>query len=115
MEIKDRIKAVRMAVGITQIKFAKRIAISTSYISEVEKGIKEVNERVLRLIVAEFNVNGHWLRTGQGSMFNEDVSAAVPEAMNLFKSLAPDYQDGALKILTILNEMSVKAENQPNK
>jgi len=106
MEIKDRIKEVRTTIGITQGKFAKRIAISTSYISEIEKGIKEVNERVIRLIAAEFNVVEHWLRTGHGTMFNENVSANVSDAMGLFKSLDHRFQDGALKILTVLAEMN---------
>ena len=106
MEIKDRIKEVRVAVGITQAKFAERTAISTSYISEIENGLKEANERVIRLVTAEFNVNEHWLRTGQGSMFNEDVSANVSEAMGMFKSLDQSFQNGALKILAVLMEMN---------
>jgi len=106
MEIKDRIKEVRNAVGITQRKFAERIAVVASHISEVEGGVREPNERTIRLIITEFNVNETWMRTGQGSMFNEDISAAVSEAMGLFKSLDHNFQSGALKILAILNEMN---------
>ena len=113
MEIKDRLKELRNALGITQVKFAERIAISTSYISEVEGGIKEINERVLRLIIAEFNANGNWMRTGEGSMFNEDVSAFVSEAMGMFKSLDKSFQEGALKILAILNEMNETKKISP--
>jgi len=106
MEIKDRVKAIRTTVGITQVKFAKRIAVATSYISEIENGVKEINERAIRLIIAEFNVNEIWLRTGQGSMFNEDLSVSVSEAMGIFKSLDQNFQDGALKILALLTEMN---------
>ena len=81
MEIKDRVKELRTAIGITQVKFAERIAVATSFVSEVENGIREINERAIRLIIAEFNVNESWLRTGDGSMFNEDVSAVVSEAI----------------------------------
>ena len=105
MEIKDRIKAVRKAVGITQVKFAKRVAVTASYISEIEGGVREANERVIRLVIAEFNVNEDWLRAGQGTMFKEDVSAYVSEAMTMFKSLSPNHQKGALKILATLTEM----------
>jgi len=108
MEIKDRIKEVRKTIGITQGKFAGRIAISTSYLSEVENGLKEVNERAIRLIVAEFNVNNDWLRYGKGTMFKEDVSASVSEAMLMFKALDKHYQDGALKMLAALNEVNRK-------
>ena len=106
MEIKDRIKAVRTAVGITQVKFAERIAVVKSYVSEIENGIKEPNERAIRLISAEFNVNEHWLRTGHGVMFNEDVSANVSEAMGMFKSLDKDFQESTLQILSVLAKLN---------
>ena len=106
MEIRDRIKEVRNAIGITQAKFAERIAISTSYISELEKGLKDATERILRLIASEFNVSEHWLKTGQGVMFNEDVSANVSEAIGMFKSLDPPFQKGVLKILSALEEIN---------
>ena len=83
MEIRNRLKELRTALGMTQVKFAERIAISTSYISEVESGIKEINERVLRLIIAEFNVNEQWIRNGQGVMFNENVTAFTSEAIGI--------------------------------
>lgn len=111
MEIKDRVKEVRIAIGLSQVKFAKRIAVAASFISEIEGGVREINERAIRLIIAEFNVNEIWLRTGQGVVFQEDVSAKVSEAMTMFKTLDSDFQDGALKILEILIEMNSKARN----
>jgi transcriptional regulator with XRE-family HTH domain len=108
MDIKDRIKEVRIAVGISQVSFAKRIAVAASYISEIEGGAREANERAIRLIIAEFNVNENWLRRGQGAMFAEDVSAAVSEAIGLFKSLDRDFQDSAIKILAELSALNKK-------
>jgi len=108
MTVKDRIKEIRTTIGLTQAKFAARIAISTSYISEIENGIKEVNERTILLIIAEYNVNETWLRTGQGAMFKDDVSALLSEAMQMFKSLSPDSQISALKMLSVLTEMDSK-------
>jgi transcriptional regulator with XRE-family HTH domain len=113
MEIGNRIKELRTTIGITQAKFAERIAIVASYVSEIEGGVREANERALRLIIAEFNVNEQWLRHGHGAMFNDDVSASVSEAMGMFKSLDSDFQEGALKILSILTEMNDKARKLP--
>ena len=113
METGNRIKELRTALGITQAKFAERIAVFASFISEIEGGVREINERAIRLTIAEFNVNEEWLRTGQGAMFQGDISAAVSEAMGLFKALAPDFQDGALRILAILTEMNGKAKARP--
>jgi len=116
MEIKDRLKELRTTLGITQVKFAERIAISTSYISEVESGIKEINERVLRLIIAEFNVNEKWMRTGEAPMFNEDVSAFVSEAIRIFKSLDQQFQESTLQMLEVMSalNMKIKQEKSPN-
>ena len=115
MELKDRIKEVRTALGITQAKFAERIAVATSYVSEVEGGIREPNERAIRLIIASFNVSEAWLRTGQGGMFNEDVSASVSESIGILKSLDPHHQDAALKMLTVLAEMNETKKSSPQK
>jgi len=106
MEIKDRIKELRTALGITQAKFAERIAVVASFISEIEGGVREINERAIRLIIAEYNVNENWLRHGQGAMFNEDMSAIVSEAMGIFKSLDTPFQEGALKMLMTFAEMN---------
>jgi len=104
MEIGNRIKEIRTAVDITQVKFAERIAVAKSLVSELENGIKEPNERVIRLIISEFNISENWLRTGTGSMFNEDISAEVSEAMGIFKSLDQRFREAALKMLVVLKE-----------
>jgi len=113
MEIKDRVKELRLALGITQAKFAERIAIVASFISEIEGGVRDINERAIRLIIAEYNVREDWLRHGQGSMFNEDVSAIVSEAMGVFKSLDSAHQKAALKMLVTMAELNYenKASN----
>jgi len=113
MEIKDRIKDVRTTIGLSQVKFAERIAVAASFISEVESGVRDVNERAIRLIIAEYNVSEDWLRAGVGSMFNDDVTASVSEAMGMFKSLDQTFQDGALKILAVLTEMNVIKKSLP--
>ena len=105
MELNDRIKMIRSALGITQSKFAKRIAVVTSFVSEVENGLREPNERALRLIIAEYNVNEQWLRTGNGNMFNEDMSAVIAEAGNIVKGLTGPFQEGALKILYAIKDL----------
>ncbi|MDR1908223.1 MAG: helix-turn-helix domain-containing protein [Holosporales bacterium] len=101
--MKDRIKEVRQAVGLTQPKFAERIAISTSYLAGMELGTKTINERTLRLLCVEYGVDEQWLRTGEGSMFSGETDGRVIKATSIFKSLNPQLQDFAL---TMLNELS---------
>ncbi|MCL2386631.1 MAG: helix-turn-helix domain-containing protein [Defluviitaleaceae bacterium] len=110
MEIHNRIKELRIILGITQLKFAKRIAVVPSFISEIENGVREINERAIRLTIAEFNVNEEWLRYGKGAIFNRGMSAFESEAMGKFKALDRIFQEDALKMLDILIEMNDKAK-----
>ena len=47
MTINKRVKEIRQITGLTQIKFAERIAVSTSHLAGMESGDKKVNERTL--------------------------------------------------------------------
>jgi len=62
MTIHERIKETRRFLGLTQEKYSERLAISISYLSEMERAVTSVNDRTIRLINAEFGVNEHWLR-----------------------------------------------------
>jgi transcriptional regulator with XRE-family HTH domain len=90
---------------LTQVKFAERIGIASSYLAEMELGKKKLNDRTIRLINMEFNVNEHWLRTGEGEMFNKTADANVIKATSLFKSLAPEYQEIVLVLLNALTDL----------
>ena len=105
MEIRERLKQVRQALELTQQKFAERIAISTSYLAAMETGDKQLNERTIRLISMEFNVSEHWLRTGDGEMYNETENIAVVKITSLFKSLTPKFQECAFKQMEALAEV----------
>ena len=115
MELRDRIKAIRKAIGMSQAKFANRIAISKTYMSDIETGNKETHERVIRLIVSELNVNGNWLRTGKGSMFNDGVNIYSAEAMGMFNRLCPVLQEGTLKFLEEMLKVNEHLEAQSKK
>ena len=65
----NRIKAVRNTVKLTQQEFADRLGIRRGTIANYELGRNEPIDAVITLICREFNVNEHWLRTGEGEMF----------------------------------------------
>ena len=92
----ERIRQVRQGLGLTQGKFAERIAISFGYLSGMECGDKRVNERVIRLISMEFGVNEHWLHTGEGEMYSESADIALVKATSIFKLLNPKHREYAL-------------------
>jgi len=72
MTIGERIRYFRKDVQkMTQGDFAKKINISQSNIANVEKGRISVTDRVLSDICNTFSLSEEWLRTGEGSMYQE--------------------------------------------
>ena len=67
--MKDRVKQVRSAVGLTQQEFADRLKIKRNTIAKYETGRGEPIDAVVSLICREFGVSEIWLRTGAGEMF----------------------------------------------
>jgi transcriptional regulator with XRE-family HTH domain len=108
MPIKERLREVRKTVGLTHAKFAQRIAVSTGYLAGMELGDKKINERAIKLICTEFNVDATWFRTGEGEMFNKDSDVRIAQMISLFKSLNSNFQDCALKQLNDLAEVYCK-------
>ena len=67
--MKERIKAIRNAVGKSQTDFAKELSVSRSAICKMESGENYPSEQTIKLICSEFNVNEEWLLNGTEPMF----------------------------------------------
>lgn len=68
--MKDRILKIRKVVGLTQKDFAVKLELSQNFVWMIENGNRIPSERTIADICREFNVNRHWLETGEGEMFN---------------------------------------------
>jgi transcriptional regulator with XRE-family HTH domain len=94
-----RIKQLRHSLKLSQVKFAQTIHISDSYVAEIELGHCRVNERIIALIAAAFNVEEQWLKTGEGAMFTQPALPCQTAAERLermtkvFNDLYPEFQD----------------------
>ena len=66
--INERFKQLRKSLNLTQVELGERIALSQGHLTSIENGKREVTERTVKLLVQEFNINEHWLRTGEGEM-----------------------------------------------
>lgn len=88
MTINQRVKQVRQALNLSQAKFAKEISISNGYIAGIELENRNVNDRIIKLISATFNVNEHWLRTGEGDM--QVIMSDNEETMALIARICSD-------------------------
>ena len=111
MLINQRIKESRIALGLSQSKFAKRIAISSSYVAEMETYKKLASERIIRLVVAEFNINDTWLRTGNGSMFDGELDVQISKMISAFKSLSPTFKAYAVNHMEELSALSEESKS----
>lgn len=69
VKTKDRIKAVRKSLGLTQQEFGDKIGLKKNSLSQLETGRNNITNSVILSICREFKVNEVWLRTGLGEMF----------------------------------------------
>lgn len=69
--MKEQIREVREHFGLSMEKFGARIGIGKTSISLLESGKNNPSVQTVALICREFGVNEHWLRTGEGEMFEQ--------------------------------------------
>lgn len=85
--MKDRMKELRVNLGLTQKEFADRIGVKQSTIATYEIGRNNPSDTVIALICREFGVDEIWLRTGTGEMFcpasrEEEIAAFVGDVLH---------------------------------
>ncbi len=105
MSINQRVKEVRQELNLSQAKFAKALSMSNGYIAGIELEHNKVNDRIVKLICFTFHVSEEWLRTGEGSMFEEQPDPIADLAASTFKELKPVYQEYILKQIDQLLEI----------
>lgn len=100
MEIRDRTKMVRENLKLTQSKFANKLSLERSTVSLIERHRRNVTERTIKDICREFNVNEKWLRTGEGTMFNE-IPPDDELSQYLGELLKPDDKNEFIKKIVL--------------
>ena len=107
----NRIKAVREALDLSQREFGEKLGVSRDVISNIEYGRVQPKKLLLQHMCQQYKVNEHWLETGEGEMFAEDfeLEGKLNEALSIFKSLRPEFQDYALEQIKKLAELQDKS------
>jgi transcriptional regulator with XRE-family HTH domain len=100
--MKDRIRAIRKTLKLSQSEFAERIGIKSTALSMVELGKNALTEQNIKLICMTFNVNDAWLRTGTGEMFI--ASPYEKEFFEIYRNLMPETQRALLRLAQDLLE-----------
>lgn len=118
MSIHERIREIRQALGLSQAKFAKDISISSSYVAGLELWNRKVNDRMIKLICTQYNVNEAWLRDGTGEMFRSASDSRLERIIALFHQLEPAFQDYVLeqtdRLLALQNRRAQEDRTQNN-
>ena len=66
----NRLRELIVALNLTQTAFALELGIAKSTVSDVINGrLKDLPNSVQIRLIREYNVNAHWLLTGEGEMF----------------------------------------------
>ena len=107
MEIKDRLKALRKAKGLTQIEFADALGVSRSNIASYETGKNELSGAVISLICKTFSVSEVWLRTGEGNMFSENAREEEIAAF-MGDTLAAEPEDFKKRFVSMLASLNLE-------
>ena len=68
-----RMKYTREYFKLTQTDFADSLGFGNSYISEMEKGERNISQNVLVSLAQVYNISPTWVLLGQGAMFLNDV------------------------------------------
>ena len=103
--INKRIKELRKKLGLNQRDFSNLLSLSGGYIAGVEVNLRKVNNRLIKLIIAEFNINEDWLRFGKGEMFTtKQGDEKAVRILSLFNDLPPHYQDIVLGTIELLRK-----------
>ena len=67
--MKDRIRELRIRLGLTQAEFAEKLHISGAAVSKLESGTNSPSDQTIAGIVDTWHVSEVWIRTGVGEMF----------------------------------------------
>ncbi len=95
-----RILSLRKNQGLTRERLAEMADISVQFLADIEKGKKSMTVTTLRKLAAALHVTTDYIVNGSESENN----ASEIELINLCKTMTPDMQVNATKLLRVFVE-----------
>lgn len=59
---------------ISLSKMSKKLGDGEQFLSKIKTGKQSAGQKMIQLVVNQYNVDANWLYTGQGKMFKESAS-----------------------------------------
>lgn len=111
--LNGRIKMIREALQMSQREFGEKLGVSRDVISNIEYDRVQPKELLVKHLCDLYSVNEQWIKTGEGEMFcaKAKLDKRADEALSIFQSLRPEFQDYALeqiRQLVLLQEKNKK-------
>jgi transcriptional regulator with XRE-family HTH domain len=111
-DIAERIKFLRKSMGLTQAALAEKIGVTRPVITMIETDKISLSEQNINLIRLNFGINDHWLRTGEGDMYDSDKEPVQKKFFEIFDSLLPEGQENTLVYMDFLYKSHYKGSSE---
>ncbi len=119
--MKDRLKALRKALGLKQREVAERLGIDVGAIGNWEAGTRPIPATRIYQLCKEYNVRRGWLEHGTGEMFaprvevDEEREREIQHAfcLKVFNSLPPEIQKVVLDALRDFSRAPQTPKKEP--
>lgn len=85
MSIGDRVKSVRIALGMGQTEFAEILDTYQSNVVNIEKNRTSLSDKAYQALADRYNVNLNYLLTGSGSMFQSEANEVESWELRVFQ------------------------------
>lgn len=103
MNIYERIKALRIAQGMSQFDLAQKVGYKgRSAISKVENGERDISQSMIEKYAAALGVSPSFLLYGEQNINEKPADSRSVEFAKLFSQLTPDHQEAIVAAIKAL-------------
>lgn len=106
--MKDRIKQIRKNLKMNQTEFGAAIGATQKMITTYETGSVIPDKTICMLICEKFNVDPHWLETGEGKPYKEGI---IPDLVRVLRQY-PALQSALEGIMDVMGPEEWAALNK---
>lgn len=96
--IKERVKALRLGLRLSQTELANRCGVTQPSIANIERGrTTEIKGFLLDALAKELNTTPTYILNGASSQHDHELSMMQAEITSIFAKLSPDDQAALLR------------------
>lgn len=116
-DIGNRVKELRLSLGLTQEEFGEKIGLKKSGISNIENGTRNLSIRNIKLISKTFNVSELWLNSGvNGNTLKgweeSSIKEKLQEKVNTIEQIQNTFGSDYVNILESFDELNSKGKQK---